>query len=44
MYELKDSYFVIFDTQSMVIGGVAIALAVIGFFFFRNKRRKNHSQ
>ena len=44
MYELKDSYFVIFDTPSMVIGGVAIALAVIGFFFFRNKIRQNHSQ
>ncbi len=41
MYELKNSYFVIFDMQSLVIGGVAIALAVIGFFFFRNKRKKS---
>lgn len=43
MYELKDSYFVIFNTQSLVIGGAAIGLAVIGFFILRNKRRKNHS-
>lgn len=38
MYELKNSYFISIDTQTMVIGGFVIALAVIGFFFFRNKR------
>lgn len=43
MYELKDSYFAVIDTQLMVIGVVAIALVGIGFFFLRNKRR-NHNQ
>lgn len=43
MYELKDSYFVIFNTKSMVIVGAAIALAVTGVFFLRNKRRGNNN-
>lgn len=41
MYELQDSYFVIIDTPTMVIGGIVIALAVGGFFFFRSKRKKH---
>lgn len=43
MYELQDSYFVIIDTPTMVIGGIMIAVAVGGYFFFRSKR-KNHNQ
>lgn len=42
MYELEDSYFIIIGTQTMVIGGIVIALAVIGFFFFKNKRKNRN--
>lgn len=41
MYELKDSYFTIFDTQSIVIISIAMLLAIAGLFFLRHKR-KNH--
>lgn len=39
MYELKNSYFISIDTQTMVIGGIVIALAVIGFFFLEIKEK-----
>lgn len=40
MYELKDSHFTIFDTQSMIIGGAVIIFGIIVFLFVRNKSRK----
>lgn len=39
MYELKDSYFAIFDTQSIVIISIIIAFTFIGFFYLRHKRK-----
>lgn len=42
MYELKDSHFVILDTQTLVIGGAVIGFAVMGFFLLRSRKRGNH--
>ncbi|GKV70350.1 hypothetical protein NCCP2716_28480 [Sporosarcina sp. NCCP-2716] len=38
MYELKDSYFFIFDTPTLVVAGLMLVLAIAGFLFFRRKR------
>ena len=43
MYELKDSYFFIFDTPSLMIAGVVIVLAIAGTFFFKARKRSTHN-
>jgi hypothetical protein len=41
MYELNDSYFVIFDSLFLTIASVVIILAIVGFFFIKAKKRSN---
>ncbi|WP_342514663.1 LPXTG cell wall anchor domain-containing protein [Sporosarcina sp. FSL K6-1522] len=39
MYEVKDSYFFIFDTPSLLAVGAVFVLLIAGYFFFRVKKR-----
>lgn len=43
MYEVKDSYFFMSDTPSLIIAGVVIVLAIAGVFFFKAQKRRNHN-
>lgn len=38
MYELNDSYFIIFDSLFLVIVGIVFVLAIAGFFFLKSKK------
>lgn len=40
MYELHDSYFVIFDSLFLTIASIVIVLAIIGFLFVKAKKRR----
>ena len=43
MYELNDSYFMIFNPSYSIIVGVVIILAILGFFILRAKKRRSRA-